>query len=107
MTSMSILVFMTVISAATPLLLAGTRRAGGRRRSGVLNLGVEGMMLVGAVAGFAVTATTGSAALGIAGGAVAGARAGAGLRVLTLTLLGQPGRDRPGAHDLRHRPLAR
>ena len=33
-------------------------------RSGVLNLGVEGMMLVGAVTGFIVTIHTGSATLG-------------------------------------------
>ena len=33
-------------------------------RAGVLNLGVEGMMLVGAVAGFAVTAVTGNGTAG-------------------------------------------
>jgi general nucleoside transport system permease protein len=44
-------------------------------RAGVLNLGVEGMMLMGAVAGFAVTASTGNPWLGVgiamlAGGAL-------------------------------------
>lgn len=42
-------------------------------RAGVINLGTEGSMLTGALAAFAVTATTGSAALGIPAGAAAGA----------------------------------
>ena len=33
-------------------------------RSGVLNLGVEGMMIVGAISGFIVAVETGSPALG-------------------------------------------
>jgi len=41
-------------------------------RSGVLNLGVEGMMLIGAVAGFAVTASTGNPWLGVAMAMLAG-----------------------------------
>jgi len=44
---------LSVIAAATPLLLAATGELV-TERSGVLNLGVEGMMLVGAIAGFAV-----------------------------------------------------
>ena len=43
-------------------------------KSGVLNLGVEGMMLVGAVAGFAATAASGNPWLGILAGMAAGAR---------------------------------
>ena len=42
-------------------------------RSGVLNLGVEGMMLMGALAGFAVGLATGSPWLGLAAAAVVGA----------------------------------
>ena len=43
-------------------------------RTGVLNLGVEGMMLVGAIAGFAAAAETGDgAAAGLPAGALAGA----------------------------------
>jgi len=41
----------SVMAAATPLLLAATGELV-TERSGVLNLGVEGMMLVGAVTGF-------------------------------------------------------
>ena len=52
---------MTVIGAATPLLLAALGELV-VEKSGVLNLGVEGMMLIGAVTGFAVTSTTGAAA---------------------------------------------
>ena len=50
----------TVIGAATPLLLAALGELV-VERAGVLNLGVEGMMLAGAVAGFAATVITGSA----------------------------------------------
>ncbi|MET1026361.1 MAG: ABC transporter permease, partial [Dongiaceae bacterium] len=42
---------LSVITAATPLLLAATGELV-TEKSGVLNLGVEGMMLVGAVIGF-------------------------------------------------------
>jgi simple sugar transport system permease protein len=40
-------------------------------RAGVINLGVEGTMLMGAVTGFMVTAQTGNALLGVLGGALA------------------------------------
>lgn len=50
--------------AATPLILASMGELV-TERSGVLNLGIEGMMLVGAVAGFAITLSTGSMSLGL------------------------------------------
>ena len=50
--------------AATPLVLAALGELI-TERSGVLNLGIEGMMLVGAVAGFAVTLHTGSDSIGL------------------------------------------
>jgi general nucleoside transport system permease protein len=77
---------LSVISAATPLLLAATGELL-TEKSGVLNLGVEGMMLVGAVIGFGVTLGTGSAILGIIGAAVAGAALAAVFALLTLKLL--------------------
>jgi simple sugar transport system permease protein len=42
-------------------------------RSGVINLGTEGCMLTGALAGFAATASTGSPVIGVLAGAGAGA----------------------------------
>src|SRR4029079_3165641 len=41
-------------------------------RSGILNLGVEGMMLIGAVAGFSTAVSTGNAWLGLAMAMLAG-----------------------------------
>jgi len=77
---------LSVISAATPLLLAATGELV-TEKSGVLNLGVEGMMLVGAVIGFATTLGTGSAVLGVAAAAFAGAAMALAFAVLTLSLL--------------------
>ncbi|MCB1993055.1 MAG: ABC transporter permease, partial [Geminicoccaceae bacterium] len=51
------------------------------------NLGVEGMMLAGAVTGFAVTLTTGSGTIGIIAAAFAGAAMALVFGFLTLTLL--------------------
>lgn len=52
------------IPAGTPLLY-GTLGEVYAERSGVLNLGVEGMMIMGAVSGFAVAQTTGNVWLGV------------------------------------------
>ena len=62
-TAMTISILMTIIGAATPLLLAALGELV-VEKSGVLNLGVEGMMLIGAVTGFAVTSVTGASLLG-------------------------------------------
>ena len=77
---------LTVITASTPLLLAATGELI-TEKSGVLNLGVEGMMLVGAIAGFAVTASTGSATVGILAAVLAGAMMSLIFAFLTLTLM--------------------
>jgi simple sugar transport system permease protein len=53
----------------------------------VLNLGVEGMMLVGAIAGFSVAHVTGSTPLGLLAAILAGATMSLIFGVLTLTLL--------------------
>ena len=55
---------MTVAMAATPILLASLGELVAEK-AGVLNLGVEGMMLIGAVTGFAAATLTGSAYLGL------------------------------------------
>ena len=80
-----ILTILTVITAATPLVYAAIGELV-VERSGVLNLGVEGMMLVGAVCSFAAAHYTGSATAGILAGLVAGMLMAGLFAVLTLTL---------------------
>ncbi|MYI90313.1 MAG: ABC transporter permease, partial [Gammaproteobacteria bacterium] len=80
------LILLTVVSAATPLLLAATGELV-VEKSGILNLGVEGMMLVGAVSAFIAMLTTGSWALGIIAGAAAGVIMSMLFGVLTLFFL--------------------
>lgn len=60
------------IFAGTPLLYATLAELIGER-AGIVNLGLEGVMLMGAVVGFTTTVWTGSAALGVAAAALAGA----------------------------------
>ena len=62
---------LTVITAATPLLYAALGELVAEK-SGVLNLGVEGMILLGAVCGFAAVYLTGSATAGIFAGLAGG-----------------------------------
>ncbi|MCA9992075.1 MAG: ABC transporter permease [Anaerolineales bacterium] len=59
------------LRTGTPLLFATVGELI-TERAGVLNLGVEGMMLVGAVSGFAVSANTGNPWLGLLVGMLAG-----------------------------------
>src|SRR5476649_2080313 len=78
-------IILSVIAASTPLLLA----AAGElvvERSGVLNLGVEGMMIMGAACGFAGAYVTGSTLIGALCGALAGAALSAIFGILTLGL---------------------
>ena len=79
-------VLLTVITASTPLLLAATGELVAER-AGVLNLGVEGMMLVGAIAAFAVASQTDSSALGILAGLLAGVAMALIFAVLTLSMM--------------------
>lgn len=65
-------VTLAVAAAATPILLAALGELVAER-GGVLNLGVEGMMLMGAVAGFAAALATGSLLLGFLAAMLAGA----------------------------------
>lgn len=64
-------ILLTVITAATPLLIAALGELV-VEKSGVLNLGVEGMMAVGAATGFAVATLTDSSMMGVIAGVTAG-----------------------------------
>ena len=64
-------IVLAVLAASTPLLIAATGELV-TERAGVLNLGVEGMMIVGAACGFAGAWLTGSTTLGALCGIVAG-----------------------------------
>lgn len=77
---------MAIITASTPLVYAAVGELV-VEKSGVLNLGVEGMMIMGAVAAFGVTVTSGSVTLGIVAGALAGAVTSAIFGYLVLHLL--------------------
>ena len=81
-----VLILQGVIVAATPLVFAAIGELV-VERAGVLNLGVEGMMILGAIAGFAVTLDTGSYVAGVACAALAGAVAAALFGIPTQVLL--------------------
>lgn len=71
MTLLVTALLVSILAAATPLLLAATGELV-VERAGVLNLGVEGMMLAGAIAAFATAHATGSPALGLGAAVLAG-----------------------------------
>ena len=75
-----------IMAAATPLLLAALGETV-TERSGVLNLGVEGMMVMGAVAGFGGAFLSGNPWLGIVTAIIAGMFMALLFAFLTLTLL--------------------
>src|ERR1044071_2838994 len=79
-------ILLTIATAATPLLIAAVGELV-VERSGVLNLGVEGMMVMGAVTGFAVALTTGSPWLGLLAAIIVGALFSLLFGFLTLTLV--------------------
>ncbi|MCZ7855091.1 ABC transporter permease [Agrobacterium salinitolerans] len=79
-------ILLTVITAATPLVIAASGELV-TERSGVLNLGVEGMMIMGAVCAFAAAHMTGSPYLGILAGIASGAVFSLLFGFLTLTLV--------------------
>ncbi len=113
-------ILVRAIVAGTPLLL-GTLGEIVAERSGVLNLGVEGMMAVGAVTGYLAALATGNPWIGVAAGVGAGValslvhafvsvtlRANQVVSGLALTmigvgasgLLGKPYIGRPLAHTM-------
>lgn len=79
-------VILTIITASTPLLLAAIGELV-VERSGVLNLGVEGMMAVGAVSGFGAALLTGNPYIGVLAALVAGALLSLLFGFLTLTMV--------------------
>jgi general nucleoside transport system permease protein len=76
---------LTVMTASTPLLLAASGELV-TERSGVLNLGVEGMMIMGAACGFAGAYLSDSTFIGALCGIIAGAATSAIFALLTLGL---------------------
>lgn len=84
-TAILVSILMTLVAASTPILLAALGELV-TEKAGVLNLGVEGMMLCGAVAGFAVAFSTGSTMLGLVAAMAAGVATAMVFAVLTLSL---------------------
>ena len=78
------------IRLATPYLYADIGETFSQR-SGVLNLGVEGQMLLGAFAGFYVSLTTGNLWLGVATAMLVGALMGLAMAYVTVNLQAQQG----------------
>jgi general nucleoside transport system permease protein len=86
MTHTLVAILAAAIAAGTPIVFAALGELI-TEKSGVLNLGVEGMMLVGAVAGFAATVATGNPWLGLLAGMAAGMVMALVFAVLTLQLM--------------------
>lgn len=78
------------IRLATPYLYAAIGETFAQR-SGVLNLGVEGMMLMGAFSGFYVVFVTGSLWLGVLTAALVGALMGLAMAFVSVTLKAEQG----------------
>lgn len=84
-TEVLVLTLLTIITAATPLLFAALGELI-TEKSGVLNLGVEGMILVGAVSSFGVAQYSGNAFLAIIAGIVGSMLLALIFAFITLTL---------------------
>jgi len=78
------------IRLATPYLYAAIGETFGQR-SGVLNLGVEGQMLMGAFAAFYVSLTTGNLWLGLLAAVIVGAAMGLAMAFVSVTMQAQQG----------------
>lgn len=77
-------IVLATLAAGTPLVFAALGELVSEK-SGVLNLGVEGMMIVGAVSGFVVAAESGSLWLGVLAALLAGAAMAGLFAILTLS----------------------
>jgi general nucleoside transport system permease protein len=78
-------IILSILAASTPLLLAATGELI-TERAGVLNLGVEGMMIMGAACGFGGALLTGSITLGAICGMIAGTALSLIFAMMTLGL---------------------
>ncbi len=81
-----VLLIASLMVAATPIVLAALGEMV-VEKAGVLNLGVEGMMITGAICGFAVAVETGSPVAGFVGAALGGTLLALVFGVLTQMLL--------------------
>jgi general nucleoside transport system permease protein len=81
-----VLLIASLMGAAVPIMLAATGELV-VEKAGVLNLGVEGMMIMGAICGFATAVQTGNPYLGFVGGALGGAALSLIFALLTQYLL--------------------
>ena len=79
-------ILVAMMRAGTPLVLAATGELV-TERSGVLNLGLEGMMLIGAVVAFIAAHHTGSLPVGVLAGALAGTGTALAFGVVAITLM--------------------
>jgi ABC-type uncharacterized transport system permease subunit len=79
-------VLLTIITASTPLVIAAIGELV-TERAGVLNLGVEGMMIIGSVGAFVAAQVSGSAYVGLIAGIAGGAVFSLLFAFLTLTLV--------------------
>ncbi|MGH9444088.1 MAG: ABC transporter permease subunit, partial [Thermoanaerobaculia bacterium] len=85
--ALALAVFGSAVTAASPLLLASAGESVGEK-AGVLNIGIEGEMLLGAFAAFAVARATGSVGAGVAAAAAAGLAASAIFAVASVRFKG-------------------
>ncbi|MBZ4688765.1 MAG: Inner-rane translocator [Cereibacter sp.] len=76
----------SLMVAAVPIILAAIGELV-VEKAGVLNLGVEGMMIMGAICGFAAAVATGSPLMGFVGGALGGAALSVIFALLTQFLM--------------------
>ncbi len=82
---LAVAIVVAIVGVSTPILLAALGELV-VEKAGVLNLGLEGMMLIGAVTGFAVAASSGNPWLGVLAAAVAAALGAMIFGFLTLSL---------------------
>ncbi|MGB5432577.1 MAG: ABC transporter permease [Acidimicrobiia bacterium] len=89
-TAVMVAVIASAIRLAVPLLLAALGETFGQR-SGVLNLGVDGIMLLGAFTGYYAVLKTDNVWLGLLAGAIVGLMLGLASAVIAVTLKAEQG----------------